>query len=109
MRRNILYLIGLFVFAVIVSIVTSNVIESNTPDFILKKYDQLKNDNVLMDSIGGFKSFEYSFNKNQYDAGKELEYSIIIFGEEKDLRFEGLQSKDQNGKWVLTRGKMSVE
>ncbi len=109
MKKYSRYFIGLFVFAVIVSIVTRNRIESNTPDFMLEKYENLREDEALMDSIGGFRSFEYTFNRNRFEDGKELKYTVLIYGTKKDLRFEGVQNKDQKGKWVLTKSKMTIE
>ena len=93
------YFILLFIFAVIVSMVMNYVIKSNTPDFILSKLKELKTNDVLMDSIGGYDKFEYSFNKNDYKYKDTVKYSILIIGNKKVLTFQGVQWRESKMKW----------
>ncbi|WP_286757069.1 hypothetical protein [Roseivirga sp. UBA838] len=82
-RKYLKYFIGVFVFAVVASVVVDRIQKSNTPAFLLEKFEELKSDQSLMNSIGGYHRFEYSdqiFYKSNYDS---LIYEIIIFGNEK--------------------------
>jgi len=81
MKKKYLVYLGLFfVLCLVGSYVGQFIIESNTPPFILAKLNQLKASKSLMDSIGGFGHFEYSYNKNAFKLQDTVRYSIKITG-----------------------------
>lgn len=108
-KKYLLIVIGLFVVAFVFSKITGGIIQSNTPVFVKEKLTELKENVTLMDSIGGFKNFECRFNSNQYKNESKLEYSITIEGSERSLFYEGIQVKQQDGKWVLLDSKINIE
>jgi hypothetical protein len=72
-------------------------IKSSTPPFVIGKLDELKKDKRLMDSIGGFKYFEYSYNKNDLKFRDTVKYSITIKGSDRELVYNGVQLRISSG------------
>lgn len=91
------YFLILFVIALGLSFGGRYLIKSNTPPFVLSKLDQLKEDRKLMDSIGGFKYFEYSYNKNDFKFRDTVKYSITIKGSDRTLIYKGVQLRTSSG------------
>jgi len=95
------YFLGGFALIVFVSFMVRNSIKSNTPPFILNKLEQLKSDKILMDSIGGFSQFEYSYNERDFENQDTVKYSIKITGYDQRLIYKGTQVKDSLNSWEL--------
>ena len=107
-RRYLKYFLGVFAFAVVASIVVDKIQKSNTPTFLLDKFEELKNDQSLINSIGGFDRFEYSdqvFYKADYDS---LVYEIIIFGNEKKLVYSSVGIKRPDSDELIENEKIKV-
>ena len=101
-RVYIKYFLYLLIFAIVSSIVMERIHKANTPKFLLNKYEELKNDKKLMDSIGGYQRFEYSheiFYKSNYDS---MIYRIMIFGKKTKLYYSsaGIIKKEE-GKEII--------
>lgn len=101
MKKYLKYFFGAFLVVAFGSTWLSNRIFSDTPPFIISKLDELKLNSALMDSIGGYRLFEYSYNEQKYNSGDTLNYSIIIKGVAKDLRYEGVQVRNALNEWKL--------
>jgi hypothetical protein len=84
-------------------------IESNTPPFIAIKLSQLKEDKRLMDSIGGFKYFEFSYNKNDFKLSDTVQYSITIKGDKRILNYKATQFKSVGDRWTEFRRELKIE
>lgn len=107
--RFLKYFIILFIFAFAVFMVMSRVIKSSTPPFLSDKLEELRDDKALMDSIGGFDKFEYSFNKEDFNHRDTIKYSILINGHEKKLIYRGIQSRVQGSDWKLVSEALHIE
>lgn len=108
MNRYLRYFIILFLIAVGVAFLSRYTIKSNTPTFLLNKFEELKSNQSLMDSIGGFRSFEYSYNKNDFRSGDTVKYQIKIIGQIKVLVYEGVQARNAD-RWNLVRENLIVD
>jgi len=108
-KKHFIYLAIFFGLCVIGSYVGQYVIESDTPPFILEKLKQLKENKNLMDSIGGFDRYEYSFNKNDFKLGDTVKYSIKINGDNKVLNYKGTQLKTSPTDWKAIDEDLRIE
>ena len=108
MTKYLKYFIGLFLLVVVGSILVRKMIESNTPPFMLDKLEQLKSDKKLMDSIGGFHQFEYSYNKRDFENGDTVKFSIGITGGDHQLNYKGIQVKRSSGNWELVKDTLTI-
>ena len=78
------------------------------PSFFEEIINEYKNDEKLMISIGGFKSFEYEFNKNELKEDT-LNFSITLIGKEKKLVCTGKAFKDNRKEWSIIKKNIIVE
>ena len=74
----------------------------------LDKLEQLKSDKKLMDSIGGFHQFEYSYNKRDFENGDTVKFSIGITGGDHQLNYKGIQVKRSSGNWELVKDTLTI-
>ena len=106
------YIVYAIVFIVLVAIFhfwTKDSVESNTPPFISDKLSQLKGDKKLMDSIGGFRYFEFSYNKNDFKLKDTVKYSILIKGDTRVLNYYAIQFKHAADKWSEIQKNLEIE
>jgi hypothetical protein len=82
-----------FLLAYVFSFLTNLYIENTTPKFINILVKQMQDDKELMNFIGGYNSFEYSYNSNEYEKKDSLYFEGIIKGNEKRLYFKGFAKK----------------
>lgn len=108
-KEYIVYVIIFIVLCAIFHFWTKYSIESNTPPFISDKLSQLKEDNSLMDSIGGFDYFEFSYNKNDFKLRDTVKYSITIKGDKKVLNYRATQLKGLADKWTEIKKDLIIE
>jgi hypothetical protein len=108
-KEYIVYAIVFMILCAIFHFWTKNSIESNTPPFISDKLSQLKGDKKLMDSIGGFGYFEFSYNKNDFKLRDTVRYSITIKGDKRVLNYRATQLKDVANKWTEIKNNLQIE
>ena len=108
-KKHFVYLAIFFGLCVIGSYVGQYIIESNTPPFILEKLNQLKENKNLMDSIGGFSRFEYSYNKNDFKLRDTVKYSIKITGDTKSCIYKATQFKATSTDWRVIDEDLRIE
>lgn len=97
------YVLIFFVLVFGLSLYGKYSLKQRHPPFILQKLETLRNDKTLLDSIGGYRTFEYFFNKNDYKFGDTLSYRIVIKGRSKNATYEGFQKKNDKNEWELQR------
>jgi hypothetical protein len=85
--------------------------ESDTPPFILEKLKFLRSSKTLVDSVGGFTGYEYSYNKNDYRDKDTLRYSIRIEGTHRVILYKGVHVKDtaQLRGWRLFKDTLQID
>lgn len=83
--------------------------EEQIPFFVTKKTDELVNDPVLMDSIGGYRTHELQFNKRHFDAGDTVNYSILIIGNNKRVLFQATQLRSKVGEWYALSDSLIIQ
>jgi hypothetical protein len=79
------------------------------PPFILQKLESMQNDKTLLDSIGGYRTYEYFFNINDYKSGDTLSYRIVIKGGSKKATYKGFQEKNDKNEWELKRDTLIIK
>ena len=109
MKKYLVYFIGVFVLVAIGSMWLTDRIMSDTPPFILSRLEELKSNKTLMDSIGGFRLFEYSYNEQNFKNGDTVKYSITITGGKDDLVYKGIQIKNSLNSWVLVTDTLIIQ
>lgn len=109
MKKYLVYFIGAFLVVAFASTWLTNRILSDTPPFIISKLDELKSNAALMDSIGGYQLFEYSYNEEKYKRGDTVKYSVTIKGGKDDLIFQGIQVKNALNTWELVSDTLIVQ
>ena len=62
-----------------------------------------------MDSIGGLKYFEFSYNKNDFKFRDTVRFSIIIKGDSKILNYKATQFKTTPTEWVTIKEDLIIE
>jgi hypothetical protein len=61
-----------------------------------------------MDSIGGYKSFSYSYNDHEFKNEDTVKYSITIQGNRKKITYLGRQQKNGD-QWELIDEQLMIE
>jgi len=97
-----------FVFLVPASLIMRRKIESDNPSFILNKLEELKFNTVLMDSIGGFRLYEYTYNERDSENGDTVRYSIKMTGYTGKLLYRGVEVKPSSKPWELVSDTLVV-
>ncbi|HEX8657538.1 MAG TPA: hypothetical protein VF690_08395 [Hymenobacter sp.] len=72
-------------------------LKSNLPDFLDQMVESAKSNKRIDRTIGGFKSFEYTFNEKDLDKDT-LKYEVIVKGETSYLKMSGYATK-KDGEW----------
>ncbi|MBT1711414.1 hypothetical protein KK062_24440 [Fulvivirgaceae bacterium PWU5] len=103
------YLLIFFIIVVGLSMYGKYNLKRRHPPFILEKLESMQQDESLLDSIGGYRSFEYFFNKNDYQLGDTLSYRIVIKGGSRDAIYKGFQAKNDKGEWELKKGTFVIK
>ena len=94
-------------FLIMVLIFFELYIRHDHPKFFDNIIENSKNDSRLMEQIGGYKSFEYSFNKN--DLKKDtLDFEIKLIGNKKNALFVGRALKNPDKRWVVTEKEVVI-
>jgi hypothetical protein len=83
-------------------------LESGTPPFILSKLNELTGNAGLMDSLGGRAHFEFSYNKNDFQFGDTVNYSIKIKGTRRTLNYQGSHLRTGPDQWKLKNEKIEI-
>ena len=76
-----------------------------TPAFLLKLIDQAKADQVLMERIGGYE--EYSFSYTSTDLSK-LHFEVSIYGGDSTITYEGEAAKISERQWKVEQIKSTI-
>jgi hypothetical protein len=74
-KSNLVY-VAVFVFLIVVFEVF---IGNSYPEIIEVQLEELRNDDSVLREIGGYDSFEYSYNKNKMNSDT-LDFTIIVYG-----------------------------
>ena len=107
--KYIKYLLVLLFLCIALSLVMRYNINSKTPPFILTKLQEFERDWQLMDSIGGFRNFEYSYNKNDFAFRDTVVYRIVLKGKKKRLSYEAVQLKVSHDHWRQIDETLTIE
>lgn len=83
-------------------------IKIDSPAFFDEKINDLKNDSLLMESIGGYQKYEYSYNENQLE-NDTLQFQIIIYGKSKKLINKGQAIKNESNEWKIINDGLDVQ
>jgi hypothetical protein len=73
-------------------------IEIDSPDIFITKIKAFKSDSLLMKEIGGYRTYEYTYNEKQI-SNDTMQFEIIIFGRTKELINRGQFVKTKNKEW----------
>jgi len=98
----------IFIVFVILLLVFEIFIKIDSPAFFDEKINDLKNDSLLMEDIGGYKKYEYSYNENQLE-NDTLQFQIIIFGKNKKLINQGQAIKNKSNEWEIINDELKIQ
>jgi len=104
-RQKHIMIFIVFVFFVLIFEVF---IKIDSPAFFDEKINDLKNDSLLMESIGGYQKYEYSYNANQLE-NDTLQFQIIIYGKSKKLINKGQAIKNESNEWEIINDGLDVQ
>lgn len=104
-RQKHIMIFIVFVFFVLIFEVF---IKIDSPAFFDEKINDLKNDSLLMESIGGYQKYEYSYNENQLE-NDTLQFQIIIYGKSKKLINKGQAIKNESNEWEIINDGLDVQ
>ena len=94
-----------FICLVIVTNVVRLVLDYYTPSFLFELIDQAKTDKALMERIGGYE--EYRFSYTSPDRAK-LHFELSIIGDDSTITYEGQAAKISERQWKVEHIKSSV-
>lgn len=97
-KKKILILIIVFLATTLV--VFEIITEPSHPKLFDVILEEKKSDNNLMSKIGGFKSYQYRYNKNDLDKDT-LEFEIVIIGGTENHVLKLASFRDENGDWQI--------
>ncbi|MEM6816795.1 MAG: hypothetical protein AAF600_20805 [Bacteroidota bacterium] len=96
-KRNIV----LVLIAVVLTLVFFEVItRPDYPELFPTIVEDYKMNSKLMNVLGGYRTYEYFYNKNHLKKDT-LKFQIKIIGRDKSLMCTGYAIKDELGKWQL--------
>ena len=98
-RKYFLYSVGLFLIVSAVSFILSEVSKNQVPNFYWKTIEEIKNDTILINEIGGYESYEFTYNEYEEKSGK-INFDIIIIGEKKNIVCKGNAEKNSSD-WIV--------
>lgn len=104
MKKKSIYII---ISVILLLLVFEFLTQSKSPSFLKETVDELQLEKDLMDSIGGFKSYEYSYNKNDLEKDS-LDFQIILRGKTSNLFYEGMAVKT-NSEWLIVKKEISIK
>lgn len=104
-RQKHIMIFIVFVFFVLIFEVF---IKIDSPAFFDEKINDLKNDSLLMEGIGGYQKYEYSYNENQLE-NDTLQFQIIIYGKSKKLINKGQAIKNESNEWEIINDGLDVQ
>ncbi|WP_345169768.1 hypothetical protein [Nibribacter koreensis] len=82
--------------------------QSDTPDFLDKIVENNKKDVKLMNQIGGYKTFQYSYQP--IDSKEDsVSFEIIIYGYKKDFIYQGESYQLENGDWRIINTRTDIK
>lgn len=106
-RKIIIYSLVAFVIAFIGSLISKYYIDYTTPDFLEEIIKESQNNKTLMKRIGGYKSYEYSYNENELKTDT-VKFDIIVYGKSGQLKYTGFAVKYENN-WEVRQLQDTIE
>ncbi|GAB4034749.1 hypothetical protein [Spirosoma jeollabukense] len=94
-----------FICLFIVTKVVRLVIDYYIPSFLFELIDQAKADKALMERIGGYE--EYRFSYSSPDRAK-LHFELSIIGDDSTITYEGQATKLSERQWRIEQVKSTV-
>ena len=79
MKKYFIYIIPFALLAIFFSVVAGYFINKDSPKVIEELLEKSKNNKSLMDKIGGYRSYEYTFKTNDLKTDS-LPFEMTIFG-----------------------------
>ncbi|MCU0471377.1 MAG: hypothetical protein MUF58_22610 [Arcicella sp.] len=103
MKRNWLQYIILFVFVnILLGVILNKIFDSVTPSVLNEAVEYFSTDNTVLKKIGGYRTFKYNFDSNDYDAYKPTKFELQIFGYERGVKMTGIMEY-KNSRWLITK------
>jgi hypothetical protein len=96
--RLMLALAGIVVVVFIIANVGYYVLKSDLPAFLETMVETAKNQEAVRTRIGGYKGYEYTFNKNNL-AKDTLPFEVLVKGDTAYLKITGYATKRAE-EWV---------
>ena len=103
MKNKIIY--GIFGYLIITIIVL--IFRSTYPGFFKEEIKNFKENKDLMDRIGGYRTYEYSYNKNDLKTDT-LKFKILIIGKNGEIICNGIAVKNSQNRWQIIKRNQSV-
>jgi hypothetical protein len=100
------FILGILCMFCIVALswLANHFLTGNTPQFHNELLSNFQKDNVLMEAIGGYDSYEFSYPSNSLDDDS-LRFELVVFGNHKSLICTGFAYKRDNS-WVIDHEKI---
>jgi hypothetical protein len=100
-------ILGIVIIIICILFLFDIYIKKENPRFFEDVIEDHKSNISLMDSIGGFSSYEYKYNKNQLKQDT-LDFKLILYGGNKKLISIGKAIKDGK-KWRIIKQEINVQ
>lgn len=106
-KKQYLAIFGIFIFLLLgMDFFIKFVTES--PAFLDTKVVELQNDSLLMNNIGGYRSFQFSYDKSTPEIDT-IGFKITIFGRTANLVNKGRAIKDSEKSWKVIEDEIYVQ
>lgn len=102
LKKGLLFFIGFFLIALIASKIMRAYMNSTTPAILNEIVEQSQENETLMNSIGGYQSYEFTYNQNEVKKDT-LKFTIKIRGYSKTLNYTGYVIKSDERNWKLDK------
>ncbi|QMW03897.1 hypothetical protein [Spirosoma foliorum] len=94
-----------FICLIIVTNVVRLVVDYYTPSFLFELIDQAKADKALVEYIGDYKEYRFSYTSPNR---AKLRFELSIIGDDSTLTYEGQAAKISERQWKIEQIKSTV-
>lgn len=90
--------------AIVFQLLVEYQFKKDTPEELESYLSAAQEDSELIKEIGGYRSYEFTYNYDKRDAEKEYDFEVTVFGQDGYVSFEGSAQYDPNlENWFIAK------
>jgi len=104
MKKGYKIILSLVALAIVFQIVGEYLINKDSPEELEYLLNSTRDNDSLVRKIGGYKSYELSYNYRLRDAKNNYPFDVTVFGQNAYLNFKGFsQFNHEKNMWLIIK------